>query len=404
MATKLSKSQIAELAKLEITKVMTVEEATKILIKKLKVFDVTDVEKDPIDDLISMYEAFFDVDAGVEEVEEAEEPVEEEETEEEAEEGLDLSTLDRNALKAYIKENALEVKVTTKMTDEDIRDAIIAAVNPEEEEAEEEVIEEGPTKKAKAATAKITGSGWDKENETHMKMLEPFKKLFKGITGIVFNLISSGITVFVELKNAKKSIVRFCDLRVDGKNLVGSLDFTVFSHDLKSAEAFLEPFEVEIKNYDNRLPLVKPITMVTIAEILTPENIAELVAKLEGADKKLGANKAKLDEKMTSKKGKAEVAEEVEEEVVEGEDPLGLNDMDRNELKKLIKDSELDVKVTTKMTDEDIRQAINDASVEEVELEVEEEVEEVEEPEVKKPAAKKVAPAVPAKKVVAKKK
>ena len=58
--------------------------------------------------------------------------------EEEDDENVDLSDLDRKGLKAYIKDNELDIKVTTKMSDDDIRDAITEATEEEEDEEEED--------------------------------------------------------------------------------------------------------------------------------------------------------------------------------------------------------------------------------------------------------------------------
>lgn len=75
-----------------------------------------------------------------------EEAAEEEETGEEEEEEIDLDELDRKELKAYIKNNELDVKVTKKMSDDDIRLAIVEALEEaggeDEEEEEEEAAEE----------------------------------------------------------------------------------------------------------------------------------------------------------------------------------------------------------------------------------------------------------------------
>ena len=89
--------------------------------------------------------------------------------------------------------------------------------------------------------------------------------------------------------------------------------------------------------------------------------------------------------------------EEPEEEDPEEEEGIDLEELSRKELKTLIKDQELDVKVTKNMTDDDIRKAIEDAN-EEPEEEEEEEEEEVPETPKKKPKGKA------AKKKVAKKK
>ena len=94
-----------------------------------------------------------------EEIDEEEEEEEEEEEAEEEEEGDDLDDMDRSELKKHIKENSLEIKVTTKMSDDDIRDAIRELsgedeeeeIEEEEDEDEEEEVEEKTTKKTPPA-------------------------------------------------------------------------------------------------------------------------------------------------------------------------------------------------------------------------------------------------------------
>jgi hypothetical protein len=60
----------------------------------------------------------------------------EEEEEDDDEDAVDLDELDRAELKKFIKDEDLEVKVTKKMSDEDIRNAIIEAM-PEDDDDEE---------------------------------------------------------------------------------------------------------------------------------------------------------------------------------------------------------------------------------------------------------------------------
>ena len=66
----------------------------------------------------------------VEEPEEEEEDDEEEteEEEEDEDEGDEFAEMDRTALKAYIKDNELDITVKKSMTDDDIREAIRAEV------------------------------------------------------------------------------------------------------------------------------------------------------------------------------------------------------------------------------------------------------------------------------------
>lgn len=72
-----------------------------------------------------------------------EEDGEEEGDEEGGEEGPDLDEMSRKELKAYIKEEGLEVKVMKKDSDDDIRDKINEALSEEEEGGEDGGEEEG---------------------------------------------------------------------------------------------------------------------------------------------------------------------------------------------------------------------------------------------------------------------
>jgi hypothetical protein len=65
-----------------------------------------------------------------------------EEEEDDEDEGVDLSTLDRAALKKLIKENELEIKVVKSMDDDAIREAIAELLGEDEEEPDEEDEEE----------------------------------------------------------------------------------------------------------------------------------------------------------------------------------------------------------------------------------------------------------------------
>jgi hypothetical protein len=89
-------------------------------------------------------------------------------------EGVDLDTLDRKALKALIKENDLDIKVTNKMDEDDIRQAIREAVGDDdddesedepEEEAEEEAEEEKPAKSKGKAKGRGSKKGKDADKE-----------------------------------------------------------------------------------------------------------------------------------------------------------------------------------------------------------------------------------------------
>lgn len=101
-----------------------------------------------------------DEDADEEEPEEDEEDAEEEDEDEEPE-GDEFDEMDRAALKKFNTTEKLGIKVTTKMTDDDLRDAIRAALPEDEEEPDEEEAEEEepePTPAPRRGRAKATAA------------------------------------------------------------------------------------------------------------------------------------------------------------------------------------------------------------------------------------------------------
>lgn len=99
---------------------------------------------------------------------------------------------------------------------------------------------------------------------------------------------------------------------------------------------------------------------------------------------------AKKSSKKPAKKVEEEEDDEEEEETEEKEEEEddeegddGLDDMDRNQLKKYIKDNDLEITIKKSMSDDDIREAIRDAQSEGNDDEEEEEEEEEEAPKAK---------------------
>lgn len=71
--------------------------------------------------------------------------------------GDEFDDMDRNELKKYIKDKALDVTVKKSMSDDDIRDAIRAAAKPEDEgEADDEDTEDDDADEEEAPKAKVT--------------------------------------------------------------------------------------------------------------------------------------------------------------------------------------------------------------------------------------------------------
>lgn len=83
---------------------------------------------------------FFDPDQGPDEDEDDEDEDDEDldDDEDEDEDESDLDDMDRKELKAYIKEQELDVKVTKKMDEDDIREAITEAEGDEDDDEEDD--------------------------------------------------------------------------------------------------------------------------------------------------------------------------------------------------------------------------------------------------------------------------
>lgn len=118
------------------------------------------------------------------------------------------------------------------------------------------------------------------------------------------------------------------------------------------------------------------------------EHVEEIKAQYDSDDSD-DEEKKPAKKKTTKKKVEPEPEEEEEEteekeETEEAEEGDKFDDMDRSELKRYIKSEELDIKVKTSMSDDDIREAIRAAEAESEE-ETEEEAEEQEEEEEETP-------------------
>jgi hypothetical protein len=109
----------------------------------------------------------------------------------------------------------------------------------------------------------------------------------------------------------------------------------------------------------------------------------------EKPKKKATSKKSKVVEEEEETEEEEEETEEEEEEETPAEDGDELDELDRSELKKYIKDNDLEVTVKKSMSDDDIREAIREAMGGEEETEEEEETEDDdEEQEEEKPKAK----------------
>lgn len=343
----------------------------------------------------------------VEEPEEEEEDEDEEETEEEEEdedEGDQFDEMDRSALKAYIKENELDITVKKSMSDDDIREAIRAEVGEEEEEEEDEkpapkakastktAEKPAPKKEEKKAPAKSDKKADKKEakpagkrgtkldpknNEDDRKAFAPLKKLFPESEYAYAWVASAGVTIKHKGKNSQRSMVLIenCSKQADG-----SIKCNLYLLTFTKQTDILDKAGIDYEPCWSGAPLIKGITLDEAIEIIT-DLMEHITATVQKIDKKLGENRKKMEESLDKKKPAKKAAKVEEPEEEEDED-----DEEEEEAPK---------KKTSKVAPKKAAKKV----VEEDEEEEEDDEEEDEAPAPKKKATSKV----PAKKTTKKK-
>lgn len=380
MATKMNAATAKRVKSLKIN-AKTEEEAREKLLEILVENGIEGMEEEDTDTILDIAESFVEDDnAGddepqteeeendelAEEVEEeeeekpkkpakkaskkVEEPEEEEDDEEDDEddteeadedEGDEFDEMDRSTLKAYIKDNELDITVKKSMTDDDIREAIRAEVGEEEEEDEkpapkakastkpaekaapkkEEKKDAAPAKKAEKKETKPAagkrGTKLDpKNNEDDRKAFAPLKKLFPESEYAYAWVASAGVTIKHKGKNSQRSMVLIenCSKQSDGtiKCNLYLLTFTKQTEVLDKAGIDYEPCW-------SGAPLIKGITLDEALEIIT-DLMEHITATVQKIDKKLGENRKKMEESLDKKKGAKKAAKVEEPEEEEDED------------------------------------------------------------------------------------
>ena len=246
------------------------------------------------------------------EPEEDEDDEEEEETEDE-DENVSLEDMSREELKAYIKEKGLEISVKKSWSDDDIRDAINALLEPEEEEEEEEE-KPAPKKASKAATKKGTRLN-PKNNEEDRAAFDFLKKYFPE-SEYLYAWIAAGLTIKYKGKNSNRSIigVENCFVKGEGKKAV--MTCNVYLLLFNGKDEILEKAEIEFEKCWSGAPMLKSVEsseLIEIIETLLPD----MERMVKTVDKKLGDNRKKMEDNL--KKEKA-VKKPVSKKVVESEE------------------------------------------------------------------------------------
>ena len=428
MATKMNAATAKRVKALKIN-AKNEEEAREKLLEILVENGIEGMEEEETDTLLDITESFVEDDNSGDDEEQTEEEendelaeeVEEEEEEkpkkpakkaskkveepeeEEEDEGDEFAEMDRTALKAYIKDNELDITVKKSMTDDDIRELIRAEVGEEEEEDEKPAPKskastktaekaapkkedkKAPAKSEKKAEKKETkpaagkrGTKLDpKNNEDDRKAFAPLKKLFPESEYAYAWVASAGVTIKHKGKNSQRSMVLIenCSKQADGsiKCNLYLLTFTKQTEVLDKAGIDYEPCW-------SGAPLIKGITLDEAIEIIT-DLMEHITATVQKIDKKLGENRKKMEESLDKKKPAKKAAKVEEPEEEEDED-----DEEEEEAPK---------KKTSKVAPKKAAKKV----VEEDEEEEEDDEEEDEAPAPKKKATSKV----PAKKTTKKK-
>lgn len=303
----------------------TEDDAREKLLEILNENGIEGMEEEDTDTLIEIAESFVeeggssdnddtdstdesetsDEDALADEVE-AEE-AEEEEEEEDAEEDK-LASMDRTALKAYIKDNGLDIKVKKSWSDDDIREQIRNAECPvaeAEEEPEEEPTPAPAPKKAekkekKATEKKVSKRGQKldpKNNEEDRKAFEVLHELFPEEEYSYAWVASAGVTIKHRGKNSQRAMVLIenCSKQAD-ESIKCNLYLLTFS---KQTDV-LDEAGIEYEICWSGAPFMKGITMDSAVEIIKTlmPNITATVQKI---DKRLGENRAKMEESLSKK-------------------------------------------------------------------------------------------------------
>ena len=242
------------------------------------------------------------------------EPAAEEENNEENDE---FDGMSRDELKEFISDNELGIKVKKSMTDDDLRDAIRAAVaESAEEEQKEEAPAEKPAKKAEKKPAEKKAAKKDaekkpsargtklnpRENEEDRKHFDCLKAIFPEEDFNYAWVSTAGVTIKHKGKNGQRGVVLLenCTLQSDGK----TIKMNMYLLTMTKQKEVLEENDIDFETCWTGAPFMKGITMESVVEVL---NVVRdtILASVTKIDKKLGDNRAKMEENLKKSTKKA---------------------------------------------------------------------------------------------------
>ena len=345
MATKLNAVTAKRVKALSIN-AKTEEETREKLLEILVENGIEGMEDEELDTLLDIAESFVDEDSSdddnevseedendelAQEVEEEEEApkksakkpakkVEEpEEDEDEEEEGDEFADMDRTALKAYIKDNELEITVKKSMSDDDIREAIRAevegtkpapvktkaatqtvekpaAAKKEEKKPAAKTEKKADKKEAKPAAGKRGAKLDPKNNEDDREVFDALKELFPEDEYVYSWVASAGVTIKHKGKNSQRSMVLIenCSKQADG-----SIKCNLYLLTFTKQTEVLDEAGIDYEKCWSGAPLIKGITLDEAVEIITGL-MEQITATVKKIDKKLGDNRKKMEESIGS--------------------------------------------------------------------------------------------------------
>lgn len=336
MATKMNAETAKRVKALNIN-AKNEEEARESLLAILNENGIEGMEEEDTDTLIEIAESFVEEGAAAPEAPEADDDAdedalaeeveaeeEEEETAEETDEGDQFDAMDRTALKNYIKEQGLDIKVKKSWSDDVLRDEIRKATaedaKPEPEAEEEE--ETAPVAPAKKAEKKETAKKVDKapkaekaekkvskrgtkidpkNNEEDRKVFDCLHELFPEDEYIYAWVSSAGVTIKHRGKNSQRAMVLIenCSRQADG-----SIKCNLYLLTFNKQTEVLEQAEIEYEVCWSGAPFIKGTTLAAAVETIKTL-MPHITATVQKIDKRLGENRAKMEESLAKKSAPA---------------------------------------------------------------------------------------------------
>ena len=227
-----------------------------------------------------------------------------------------LTSMDRTALKAYIKENSLAVKVKKSWSDDDIREAIRtaeASIKDNETEDEEPEKEEAPApkkvekkavKKADSKDEKKIGKRGlkldPKNNEDDRAEFEVLKELFPEDSHAYCWVASAGVTVKYKGNNTQRAmiLVENCSKQADG-----SVKCNLYLPTFTKQTEVLDEAGLEYEKCWSGAPFIKGTTLAESIEVIK-SLMPYITATVQKIDKRLGENRAKMEDSLNKKAAK----------------------------------------------------------------------------------------------------